>query len=308
MTNHRLSTLLALLGTTVFLSLAFAQLPPARRHTRVQSDGNPKLVPATSSPTIGNRVTIQIEGNYRVIRANGVPDHMTGAFPNGGNPHRIEAQDYVYRIPAKPTQADQITPLGMHNFGIAINGVPFDPGAAEWYLGQRNSRWQYEALAGAVPLGIDVSHAHVQPTGAYHYHGLPTTLLDTVKLSANQHSPVIGWAADGFPIYAIYGYAEARDPKSKIRALKSSYRLKQGRRPNGPGEPGGMYDGTFVADYEYADKLGDLDECNGRFCITPEFPQGTYAYFLSTAWPVIPRCYRGTPSADFQRRPRLPPR
>ena len=65
---------------------------------------------------------------------------------------------------------------------------------------------------------------------------------------------------------------------------------------------GGKYDGTFVADYEFVKDLGDLDECNGRSCVTPEFPGGTYAYFLTEAWPVIPRNYRGTPSADFQRR------
>jgi hypothetical protein len=66
--------------------------------------------------------------------------------------------------------------------------------------------------------------------------------------------------------------------------------------------PGGRYDGTFTADYEYVPGMGDLDECNGRRCITPDFPQGTYAYFLTEDWPVIPRRYRGTPSADFFRR------
>ena len=53
----------------------------------------------------------------------------------------------------------------MQDFGIAVNGVPFDPGAAEFYLGDRQSGWQYEALSGAVPLGIDENYAHVQPTG-----------------------------------------------------------------------------------------------------------------------------------------------
>ena len=50
-----------------------------------------------------------------------------------------------------------------------------------------------------------------------------------------------------------------------------------------------------IQDYEFAEGTGDLDECNGRFCITPEFLEGTYAYFLTEAWPVIPRAFRGTP-------------
>ena len=58
-------------------------------------------------------------------------------------------------------------------------------------------------------------------------------------------------------------------------------------------------DGTFVADYEYVDGLGDLDECNGRECVTPEFPDGTYAYFLTDEWPWVPTYLRGTPDESF---------
>ncbi|MEZ6079728.1 MAG: YHYH protein [Pirellulaceae bacterium] len=54
-------------------------------------------------------------------------------------------------------------------------------------------------LAQSIDLGIDVSHAHVQPTGKYHYHGLPTGLLDSVKLDPSKHSPLIGWAAMASP-------------------------------------------------------------------------------------------------------------
>ena len=195
----------ALLGfaSAVAAFALLAQGPPRRPHTVTQSDGMPKLVPATQRPPGMNRVTITVEGEQRVIDANGIPDHATGMFPNRGNPHPITPQSYRYRVPAKPRTADRVTPLGMHNFGIAVNGVPFDPGAAEWYLGDPSGGWQYEPLSGAIALGIDVSHAHVQPSGAYHYHGLPTRLLESVKISKDRHSPVVGWAADGFPIYAV---------------------------------------------------------------------------------------------------------
>lgn len=273
-----------------------------------QSNGNLDLIPATRRPPATNTVSITVKGDHRVIRANGIPDHMTGRFPNKRNPNRITPQEYVFRIPARPKVADRITPLGMHDFGITVNGVPLDPGAAEWYLGDRAGGWQYEALSGAVPLGLDESHAHVQPTGAYHYHSLPTLLLAGIGFDALSHSPLVGWAADGFPIYAVYGYMDSDDPKSGIKALRSSYRLKSGRRPSRRGDPGGTYDGTFVADYEYVEGLADLDECNGQMTITPEFSEGTYAYFLTESWPVIPRCYKGTPSRDFMRRRAQPPR
>jgi hypothetical protein len=284
--------------------------PPMRRHTTTQSTGKPPLVADTKRSAGENKVSIKVAGAVRLIRANGIPNHPTGAFPNRGNPHRIIAQNYAYRVAAQPKAAQRITPLAMQNFGIAVNGVPFDPGAAEFYLGNRQSGWQYEALAGAVPLGIDRSYAHVQPNGAYHYHGLPTHLLSVLKLDKRKHSPLVGWAADGFPIYALYGYSEARSPAGGLKALASSYRLKSGNRPRRRGFPGGRYDGTFTADYEYVKSHGDLDECNGRLGVTPEFPQGTYAYFLTRNWPVIPRAFRSVPSPDFERRrpPGGPPR
>ena len=283
------------------------RFPPGRRPPRdhrVTQSRELRLVPATEQPRYRKQVAIKIEGEHRVIRANGVPAHRTGPFPNRGNPHSIATQSYQYRVPVNPKKADLITPLRMQNFGIAVNGIPFDPGAAEWYRGDRQGGWQYEPLSGAVPLGLDANHAHVQPTGAYHYHGLPANLLAELGVKASSHSPIVGWAADGFPIYAIYGYSKATDKDSKVRSLKSSYRLKKGDRPGGPRAPG---DGTFVADYVFEEGRGDLDECNGRFGLTPDYPDGTYAYFLTKEWPVIPRNYRGTPSEDFRRR-RGPPR
>ena len=281
---------------------ASAFQPPTRRHTKTQSSGKPKLVVANKKPSLKNQVTIAIEGNQRVIRSNGIPDHFLGAFPNRGNPHQVTGQKYIYRIPAEPKASSRFTISEMFPFGVAVNGIPFDPGAAEWYQGLRNSVWQYEALSGAVPLGLDTNMAHVQPTGAYHYHGLPTNLMKSLKSTPETHSPLVGWAADGFPIYAMYGFKEAKNKESGVKELAPSYRLKQGNRPRGQGNPGGKYDGTFIADYEYVQGQGDLDECNGRFCVTPEFPDGTYAYFLTKDWPVIPRAFRGTPSQDFRQR------
>lgn len=295
-------SLICLTGT--FAAIAFAQQhrdfrPPRPRTHSITTKGVVDLVPASSKPDVDNEVTMEVVGDQRFIVSNGIPNHNTGVFPNPGNPNRMSQQSHRYRVPANPVVADHITP--MHGeFGVAINGVPFDPGAGEFFAGEPG--WQYEPLSGAIALGIDVSHAHVQPTGKYHYHGLPTGLIDSVKVEADAHSPLIGWAADGFPMYAVYGYRDAKDATSAIQKLRSSYRLKPGQRPGG-NAPGGTYDGTFVADYQYIEGSGDLDPCNGRHCVTPEFPDGTYAYFLTEDWPVVPRNFRGTPSEDFRHGP-----
>ncbi len=259
------------------------------------------VVPATEAPPGKNEVQITIEGDQRVITANGLPDHATGLFPNADNPNGLTAQRYRFTMPAKPVVAAQPTPLVRQPFGIAVNGVLFDPGTAEMWHNDRQSGWHYEALGGAFSLGLDANNAHVQPNGAYHYHGIPIALLQ--RLSGGQaRMTLVGWAADGFPIYAQWGYREATNAQSPASKLRSSYRLKSGDRPAANGQPGGKYDGIFVEDYEYVAGSGDLDECGGRTGVTPEFPGGTYHYVLTEDFPFVPRYFRGTPDASFARR------
>jgi hypothetical protein len=240
---------------------------------------------------------IYVEGEYRFIESNGVPDHDHGKFPRRGNPHTILPQTYKWRVPANPEGASELTELGRRPFGTALNGIPFDPGTAEYWNNDRNSDWRYEALSGHLKLGVDDNNAHVQPTGAYHYHGLPIGVI------LNQGSPdrmtMVGYAADEFPVYANYGYKKADDPKSGLKKMQSSWSTKSGTRPEKPEGPGGAFDGRFVADYEYVEGQGDLDESNGRFGPTPEHPDGIYHYYIVEQFPFIPRKFKGTPDESF---------
>ena len=151
-----------------------------------------------------------------------------------------------------------------------------------------------------------MNHAHVQPNGAYHYHGIPELLMEF--LGDNQGMTIVGWASDGFPVYARYGYFNADDSTSQVVALQSSYRLKIQPDTNRPsiltaliGGPGqgttnpniSIPMGAFTQDYEYVEGLGDLDQCNGRFGVTPEFPDGIYYYVVTDNFPFFTRCLKG---------------
>ena len=254
---------------------------------------------AASSKLPPSEVKITEDGEYRRIQANGIPDHQPGQFPNRNNPNSISAQHYDYKVPLNPKLAPQPAPYRMQPFGIAVNGVVFDPFAAEWWKGDPNSGWQYEPHGGAINLGLDDSNAHVQPTGAYHYHGIPTGLIDALSGGKPQVT-LVGWAADGFPIYGPWGHSDPKDASSPLKKLVSGHVIKSGIRP--ADSPGGQYDGSFVQDYEWVAGTGDLDASNGRFGITPEFPQGTYHYVLTEQYPFIPRRFVGTPDASFERR------
>ncbi len=252
---------------------------------------------AQTHPLYSNQVKIYTQGGYRHIMANGIPNHTTGAFPNQGNPNTIRPQTYRFRVPANPQVAQQITPAKPFIYGIAVNGVLFDPGTAEFW--NRDRRWRYDALSGKINLGLDANNAHVQPGGIYHYHGLPVGLVH--KLGDGARMVLLGYAADGFPIYSQYGYGDPQNRKSGLRKMRASYRLKSGQRPSPPDGPGGSYDGTFDEDYEYVKGVGDLDECNGRFGLTPEYPKGIYHYYITDTYPFISRNLRGTPDLSFRR-------
>jgi len=259
--------------------------------------GTVLYVTAQPSGPPRNLVSILADEEFRYVDANGWPDHVPGQFPNRRNPNTARPQKYHYRMPLQPVAAKELTPLGMYPFGVAVNGVPFDPGANEFWNRDRRSGWQYEALSGHIDLGMDEHHAHVQPDGAYHYHGLPTGLLLRLRTDPPTMT-LLGYAADGFPIYGPQGPTDPNDLKSPLKRLTSSFRVKAGTRPSGPG---GNYDGTFVQDWEFVAGHGDLDACNGRTGLTPEFPAGTYYYVLTSEFPFIPRAFRGTPDPSFFR-------
>lgn len=261
----------------------------AEGETTIDVMGNYRI----KNSSTGCTVSVKVANGVRTIASNGLPDFTPGAFPNPGCPNSISAQSYSYTLPTKPS-VTQITPFQIPQpFGISVDGVLFDPFAAEWWNNDRNSGWQYYALGGGKNLGMDANHAHVQPTGAYHFHGIPDGLLDA--LGPSKHSPLVGWAGDGFPIYVRTGYANAKRAGA-VTAMRSSYRLKSGTRPSGPG---GEYNGWFNEDYEYVEGLGDLDAANGRSCVTPEYPKGTYAYFLTSEFPSVPNAFAGSIAASF---------
>ena len=276
-------------GTTG-LALAAAPGKKSPRELVVPVMGSYRI----SNTKTGCKVTVNVAGGIRSIVSNGLSNSRTGQFPNANCPNAITAQSYSYSLPAAGTQTTYAAFSIPQPFGIAVDGVLFDPLAAEYWNNDPSSGWQYYALGGGKNLGMDGNHAHVQPTGAYHYHGIPDLLL--ASLNPKLHSPLIGWAGDGFPIYVTYGYSDPKSAKSSIRALTSSYRLKSGTRPSGPGGP---YNGWFNEDYEYVQGAGDLDQANGRYGVTPEYPKGTYHYVLTAEFPSVPNMFAGAIAASF---------
>ena len=133
--------------------------------------------------------------------------------------------------------------------------------------------------------------SYLNDQGFYNYGVLSysPTLQTSLSDTGTDHSPIIGFAYDGNPIYGPYGYTDAVDSSSAITKMTSGY-IKKTARTDGPSVT--TYPiGSFTQDYYYADRNSTLDRNNGRFCVTPDYPNGTYAYFVtlnSTDVPVYP--------------------
>lgn len=241
----------------------------------------------------------------RQLSANGIPDHAVGAFPNPNNPNTITAQTIsasTTLVPAIANAAGSFAQIP----GYVLNGVKLEPGTGGTCDSSGSScsliggtgTWRIEALTNksAFNFGDDFNNAHVQPTGMYHYHGLPEGFI--TKLGRGTAMTLVAWAADGYPIYARYGYAVAADASSQVKVMVPRFRLKT--TPDAGRPATSLYAmGTFTQDWTYdATLAGDLDECNGRTGVTPEFPQGIYYYVITEAYPFIGRCLKGTFTAQ----------
>lgn len=287
-----------------------------RNYTEVLDSSSTSNLSCSTSSTTDTEVCFYIDtaaGTRRVI-SNQWPNHTTGTFPNAS----VTAGEYDKTVPLKGELQSSIqwcyssdngyqgasNAGSYYQFGIARNGLGFRPmGLKPWEDGSGDDEWAWQAaVVNEGDTDLDAYGGHVTSDGEYHYHGDANLLAS--EETGSTHSQLYGFAADGFPVYYKYGYTDENDSGSSIKELKSSYRLKTGHRKSyydssmdtdGTDEPDGIYDGTYIQDYEYVDGLGDLDECNGRYGITPEYPEGTYYYVITSDFPKVPNCFKGDP-------------
>ena len=128
-----------------------------RKHTITESV-ELKTIPAEETLLFEQIKKFKKSKKERKVEANGIPEHKVGRFPSRHNPNEIREQTHQFSLPIRPEPSNQPIPLqnetvrGPPNtpFGIALNGVLFDPGTAEFYMGDRHADWNYEALGGSV--------------------------------------------------------------------------------------------------------------------------------------------------------------
>lgn len=270
---------------------------------------------------IANVQSVKYSATSVYVTTNGIPSYITGPFLDG-NPSLATSQaGAIFKLPLNPTQnTGTATATTGGNIGIFKNGVAlFDYRDGVSYNsttganaggplgGTGQGIWNRDAIV-AERSGFDCSKAH-PAMGNYHHHQNPSAfsldvnVLSTVcntypsdglyVINTTQHSPLLGYTYDGFPIYGAYAYANT-DGTGGIVRMKSSYQLRNITTRTVYADGTDVTDGPAVSttyplgiyreDYEYVSHPTDpsyLDSHNGRFCITPEYPNGIYCYFTT---------------------------
>lgn len=325
-----------------------------------------------ASPVYAGVMQVSYSSAWVYLRSTGLGYHAMGPWYLNAEQTRNfnnfpASQNVLYRIPRTPAvpATKTLTPAGAIGYGV--DGVAlFDNRDTFSYAnasGQDGSPvsglrgdgiWNRDAY---VNEGVTFDPAFAHQAGSnYHYHAntpaLRHLLGDHVAYDAaaksyaeetaapTRHSPIIGWLADGHPLYGPYGYAAPLDATSGVRRMVPGYVKRDGTQgttnlavtgrttlpawaeraqnrtvPLTAAQAGPVVGtayplGHYLEDYDYLGELGktpgadfDLDLYNGRFCVTPEFPQGTYAYFLTIeadGTPKFPyalgRWYYGSPT------------
>ena len=342
------------LSILLFATVGFAQLSPAitswlqnntimGRHY-VQNNFTP-----IQDIVMANCQYVQYSTNWVYVKTRGIPTYITGPFLDG-NPSLASDQNAIFKLPLNATANANPTATTGGNIGIFINGVAlFDyrdgvawnattnalcggPGnpACPGGMGA-TSDWNRDAIL-AERMGFDCAKGH-PAMGNYHHHQNPSAFnldLNVVSticnlynadglyvIDSSMHSPLIGFAYDGYPIYGAYGNQNTNGTGPIVR-MKSSYSLRsitvRNTSPTGASVTAGptvssTYPlGYFREDYQYNPTSvatpDYLDEHNGRFCVTPEYPNGTYCYFATvdanwnSAYPyVVGPTFYGTKQA-----------
>lgn len=330
--THTMKNLILISLLINSIGSSFTQLNPAITSWLQNTTITGSYYVAGNSTAIPNNIlvncqSVKYSNNWAYITTTGVPAYVTGPFQDG-NPSQAQNQNAIFKMPLNPTQnTGTLSSTTGGNIGIFINGVAlFDyrdgvawntstnslcgglPGMSPCPGGPGTSQsWNRDAVV-AEKAGFDCSKGH-PAMGNYHHHQNPSafkldlTVISTIcnlydadglyAIDALVHSPLIGFAADGFPIYGAYGYKNVNGTGGIIR-IKSGYQKRNISTrthwadgtdvADGPAVSATYPLGYFREDYEFVSHPSDpdyLDEHNGRFCVTPEYPNGIYCYFAT---------------------------
>ena len=232
-------------------------------------------------------VNVSYDTSNIYVHSRGLVNHPITIVTNAVGHNDLEIQDVSWSIPRINLSTVSASPTTMPDYavGVAVNGLPLYSISTVESWGDEGE-WHYNKLKieSHSPLG----YGHSDANGLMHYYNAEPLLLGLEEWDTTEHSPIVGWAFDGLPIYGPYGYKEYDGSGTPVNSddivnIKSPWVLRQGTRSSGPG---GAYTGVFVEDFEVdAAKIGQAgytNQYNLRYGKTPDSPDTPIWFYVST--------------------------
>jgi hypothetical protein len=279
---------LSLIGAIFLSSVTLkAQQSPVITSWKLNTTGK-KISNGTDSILVDVEA-VYYDSNNVYIKTSGIPDYYTFKN-NNGNHNAASDLKALFKIPRAPKQntGSPLRTLGGGQYGLFKDGTLFFNG--EDARSFKNQNIWHSLAYYFEGVDFDSSDGHSTPGNQYHHHVIDLSLVDLKQKS--KHSPLIGFAFDGFPVYGPYGYSDSSDMSSKIVLMTPSYQKRnitdRTSLPDGTALNSSQYGppidsknplGAYREDYVFKAGSGILDIHNGRFTKTAEYPKGTYAYF-----------------------------
>jgi len=291
-------------GSPYYGSKTTITLDSTSTYITIKSDGDP--YPAKASDLFTN--DLSIERIWSLVPNPLTEQNFNYKFMYRGGTNTSASTDQYF-----------FTTLGVQ--GIFLNGVAlYNPssgtGTVPGTTISGNNTYPLNAVFFEEQYGIDIAGGHPSPEGnivnnyqgQYHYHDGMFLTSDSWNNSTfassnsyfmdssyngdyirhtDGHSKIVGFCFDGYPIYGPYGYVNASNASSGTMLMTPSYSTMETAFDGRPYSYTTSLDGytlmagAFLDDYEYISGSGTLDEHNGRYGITPDYPNGTYAYFIT---------------------------
>lgn len=246
---------------------------------------------------VTNVQLVQYDATDVFISASCIPGYDIGPWP--GDPNVPSNLNFVYKITRNPVpNTGTLTAVGLGHVGVWTNGVSiFNTQDAMSY--NNLGKWNQNAYV-FEGSSFDNCLGHPAPGGEYHHHVSPKCLYTITD--STHHSPIIGYAFDGYPVYGAYGYTDTNGTGG-IKRMRSSFQLRTGMvhrdtLPDGTVLTPAQYGpdvsstyplGSYQEDYNFVAGSGDLDVHNGRWCKTSDYPAGTYCYFVTLDSALLPQ-------------------
>lgn len=188
-------------------------------------------------PTYSGVHEIDYSSNWVYIRNSGLAPYVMGPWSNPNLPKNQGTSNGAYRFPRTPSIPVSKTLTGLGAIGFLVDGVAVynqsdgfsysnanarDATPGPGGIGQGDGIWNRDALPNE-GSSFDFALNHAQQAGQYHSHANPigiryllgdnVTYNTATKVYAEntattkfKHSPIVGWANDGLPIYGPYAY------------------------------------------------------------------------------------------------------